>query len=229
MGDFPTPDLMTSQRWVMAPGYVVEPAGAEFGVLCPATSAVSRMTGLAAEVAGRVRSSPRDLPGELPRALPGYLGGAASQLAAVGVIVPAGDPLGALVGAGAGGARFNRREASHLGGAVAPVGVVVLPLPSAAAASSVTPQVSVSGAVKNTVDYGGVFYDGFLFDDPGVGGSFAFTANPPDEMDIAIVDGGGGGGHSDGGGSSGSEESGLTPGEPGGNGFVVISLPSGEA
>jgi hypothetical protein len=209
MSPFPMPEPVASQRWVVAPGCVVEPAGGEFVVLCAASSVVYRMTGLAAEVVGRVRSSP----GELPA----YLDGAVSELAAVGVIVPAGGPMGASVGVGAGGGGFSRRGALRLGGAAAAVGVVVLALPSAVAASSspVGPQVSVIGATKNTYSYDGVDFDEYLFENPDSGGSFAFTASPPAEMYVSIFGGGGGGGAVDGGGG-------------GGGGVIQVDVRSGD-
>jgi hypothetical protein len=203
MNLFSMPEPVASQRWVVAPGCVVEPAGGEFVVLCAASSVVYRMTGLAAEVVGRVRLSPGELPG--------YLAGAVGELAAVGVIVPAGGPMGASgpmaasAGAGAGGGGLSRRGALRLGGAAAAVGVVVLALPSAAAASSspVGPQVNVTGATKNTYSYGGVDFDEYLFENPDSGGSFSFTANPPAEMYLSCFGGGGGGGAANGGGGGG--------------------------
>jgi len=215
MNLFSTPEPVASQRWVVAPGCVVEPAGGEFVVLCAASSVVYRMTGLAAEVVGRVRLSPGELPG--------YLAGAVGELAAVGVIVPAGGPMSASgpmaasVGMGTGGRGLSRRGALRLGGAAAAVGVVVLALPSAAAASSspVGPQVSVTGAVKTTYAYFDeddslVQHDEYLFTSPGFVGSFEFTADPPLRMYIAIVGGGGRGG-------------GLFGGGGGGGGVEVLS------
>lgn len=184
-----------STQWVIGPGCVVEQVGAEFVVLCPSASVAYRMTGLAAEVVGHVRSG--------GGVVPDHLRAAAVELAATGIIAPAVGTMGASLGAGVTGIQLSRRAALRLGGAAAAVGVVALALPSAAAAASIAgPQVSVTGSpVVTTQLYGAEYWREYLYM---ANGSFAFTSDEPDEMYIGIVGGGGGGGGYFGGGGGGA-------------------------
>lgn len=169
-------DRMTDAEWAIDPTCPIERVGGEWLVIHTGNgmeSSVLRLSAASAEVLTRLRRGPAPLPE--------YLMDAASELEVWGVVYPVRtDP----------GLNLGRRQFIRMGAGGAAVGIAVLSLPNAAAASS--GPIQASGGTVATFTYDGTCYKSHRWE-TATTASFTVTSGAG-LVDVLIVGGGGAGG-----------------------------------